>query len=218
VREFAFILYDPKKLVAAVLATFIVMPISLVLLVRTNVSAMNQPVSPYTGGASVSKVFYPADGSTITVTCTGAVVKQSPGGTAYRQGWINPATVNDTSSFNDLRGHIMSGSVNPYGNSNTSCNNSSHTTMTQSSPQQPVTYTKTKTTKNVTNTNNNYYAQPANNQSYQPSQPAVQSYNTTSTKIPNTGAGSVLALGGISTVLGTFGHLFYQRRRFRSTL
>lgn len=81
-------------------------------------SSSGNQVPPYGGGASISKVFYPADGSTMTITCTGAVIKQSPGGTPYRQGWVNPANIGNINSTSDLKGQIASGSSNPFGTSN----------------------------------------------------------------------------------------------------
>lgn len=91
----------------------------------------NNFVQPYNGGAPVSKVFYPNDGSTMTITCTGAVIKQSPGGNPYRQGWVNPDNARNINTVSDLRGQLASGSTNPFG-SNNNC-----PTSNQSSSQQP---------------------------------------------------------------------------------
>lgn len=54
-------------------------------------------------------------------------------------------------------------------------------------------------------------------------QPAAAAQTTTATAapattqaLPNTGPGEVLGLGGISTVIGTIGHLVYTRRRVKA--
>ncbi len=72
------------------------------------------PPSPYQGGAPVEKVLHPDDGSTITITSTGAVIKQSPGGTPYREGWVDPNKISDIDSVSDLTGNIRSGNTNPF--------------------------------------------------------------------------------------------------------
>lgn len=208
-RDIAYIFYDPKKFIIGALAVLIVIPISLVILLNTRASAMNQAPA-YTGGASVSKVFSPAngttaDGSTITITCTGAVIKQSPGGSAYRQGWIDPATIGSMNSSSDLKGHI----TNAQSSSNVCKKPSTTTSTTHKAPPPPQVKSSQTTNRTSNNTTNNYYSQSQNSQT----QAAQPSYS--SAKIPNTGSGSVLALGGISAVLGTIGHLFYQRLRFR---
>ncbi|MBX4201878.1 hypothetical protein KW803_03230 [Candidatus Saccharibacteria bacterium] len=168
--------------------------------------------SPYTGGANLARVYYPQDGSTVTVTTTGAVIKQSPCATPYRQGWVNPADINCLNSYSDLSGQMSSGSNNPYSNSvynpNGSCS-SSCTNCSNSLPASNVTYSYS---------NANTYTTPP--------QPAAQTVmypvasNTSTSKggeIPNTGPGNVLALGLVSTFLGTIGHFFYKRYRMLNT-
>jgi hypothetical protein len=118
-KKFEFLLYDPRKFFAVALSIFFVLPLLIAGLVGRSANAMNgNPPAPYTGGAPVAKVIYPADGSTITVTSTGAVIKQSPGGTPYRQGWVNPSQINNYNTVADMRGHIAYGSSNPYTASN----------------------------------------------------------------------------------------------------
>ncbi len=158
--------------------------------------------SPYSGGAGVSRVFYPADGSTVTVTTTGAVIKQSPCGTPYREGWVNTADMSCVNTFSDLSGRMASGASNPYVNSNSTCANQTSTTTAK-----PVTTTTTTTSAPVV----------ANTQTASTPQ-TVATYTTNagkSTVLPNTGPGDVLALGGISSVLGGVGHYIFRARRFR---
>ena len=214
-RNLAFIFYDPRKFIAAGAAIFIVLPLSLVLMVRGGAAAVNQPVQPYTGGQSVSRVFYPADGSTITVTCTGAVIKQSTGGTPYRQGWVDPSTISSTNSFDVLRGHIRSGATNPYSSQDVCQHATSSSSTSKNVPTAPQVKSSKTANKTTYSTTNNYYSQP---QSSQPAQSTAQQPVYSNSQLPRTGAGGALALGGICTVFATLGHFFYQRLRFRSSL
>lgn len=66
------------------------------------------PAPPYTGGAPVAKVLHPPDGSTVTITSTGAVIKQGRSGTAYREGWVDPKDIDNITNDN-LKDHIKSG-------------------------------------------------------------------------------------------------------------
>lgn len=165
-----------------------------------NCSTGNVRPSPYTGGAGIARVYYPADGSTVTVTTTGAVIKQSPCGTPYREGWVNPADICGLNSSDNLTGRLAGGSSNPYMNANgqnrtydyscgtgTSNNSSSSATTTTTAVQSAATRN------NTTSTNTNTSA------------------GKTAT-LPNTGPGDVLAVGGISAFFGTIGHFLYSRR------
>lgn len=107
-------------------------------------SSSNNQVQPYTGGTPVAKVFYLADGSTVTITCTGAVIKQSPGGNPYREGWINPSQTGSLSTAADLKGQLSSGSTNPNGSAN-ACPSSS-AGQTQPSNNQQTTPPSSNTT------------------------------------------------------------------------
>lgn len=159
--------------------------------------------SPYTGGANLARVYYPEDGSTVTVTTTGAVIKQSPCGTPYRQGWVNPANISCLNTYGELSGQMSSGSSNPY-SSNTYNPNS---TYNCGNTQPAVSYTYSSTTTSTP------APQPA-------AQTVVYSTAPTTSKnaaIPNTGPGNILALGIVSTILGTIGHLFYKRYRLINT-
>ena len=143
--------------------------------------------SPYAGGAGVSRVFYPADGSTVTVTTTGAVIKQSPCQTPYREGWVNTADLSCVNSEADLSVRLRPGSSNPYHNFASSCpaavSSSNATTTSSTSSTRPAVATTT----------------------------AANTVKAAS--LPNTGPGDILALGGISSVIGTAGHFVYARRR-----
>ncbi|HEX5394812.1 MAG TPA: hypothetical protein VFW52_00420 [Candidatus Saccharimonadales bacterium] len=169
--------------------------------------------APYTGGGSVSKVFYPADGSTITITDTGAVIKQSPGGNAYRQGWIDPTAINSIYSAADLNGRLMNGQANPYTKSSGQYNyppaNKYGSNVKQSYNQA------------YSNTSSSASAYSSSSATASAS-PAVKSANytqassaPTNNTLPNTGSGSVLAVGSLAAVFGTIGHFIYQRLRYR---
>jgi hypothetical protein len=170
------------------------------------------PPAPYTGGGAVSKVFYPADGSTIAITSTGAVIKQSPGGNAYRQGWVDPNHIIYINSLDDLNGTLKSGDTNPYS-----------TAKSQDFYPPAQTYSKDVIKPNsqaYTSAGSNasdYYS--SNSSVSEPSAVKSASYTQPSNTspnnfLPNTGAGNALAIGGLTAVLGTFGHLIYQRLRF----
>lgn len=147
---------------------------------------------PYTGGAPVAKVFHLSDGSTMTITTTGAVVKQSRNATPYRQGWINPADIGHINSFEDVRGRLTSGDTNPYvKDSRTVAYQSKYSSTSPKAPSPPATVT---------------YTAP------RPQTPAVQPAAAAKT-LPETGAGSVIPLAGAITILSTLGHYMYTRRR-----
>jgi hypothetical protein len=77
------------------------------------------PPPPYTGGAPVSSVTQnPTTGVTQTITATGAVIDQAPGGTPYRAGWVDP---------NNPNSPILPGDTNPYTSSGSSAPDSSST-------------------------------------------------------------------------------------------
>src|SRR5581483_3820409 len=135
IRNFGFILYDPKKFFAAILLIFFFIPVVLAISMKVEASA-NGRVAPYSGGESISKVFYPADGSIITVTSSGAVIKQSPGHTAYREGWVSPCSISSYNSASDLTGHIASGASNPY---SSNCSTTSSSTNSSTSAVAPYT-------------------------------------------------------------------------------
>src|SRR5580765_43215 len=99
--------------------------------------------SPYTNGAPIVRVFYPADGSTITVTSTGAVIKQSPCQTPYREGWINPAKICDLNSFDDLGGMINKTDNNPNPNTDPVYTCSTSAPVTTASPAPVVSSVQT---------------------------------------------------------------------------
>jgi hypothetical protein len=175
--------------------------------------------APYTGGASVVKFFHLSDGSTVTITSTGAVIKQGRCGTPYREGWINVSDICSTQSAQDLNGHLSSGSSNPNGSTGfSSCK------ATQNpSGQQTGTIT-------IVNNNSQSQSQSSGGSGTQAvatastktsnGTSAVQAASTTATTqstaatktLPNTGPGNILMLSGATTAVGTIGHLFYSRR------
>lgn len=65
----------------------------------TQVAPKPEPPPPYTGGASPVRVEHLDDGSTRTITATGAVIKQGPDGRAYREGWVDPDKGYDMSTL-----------------------------------------------------------------------------------------------------------------------
>jgi hypothetical protein len=176
--------------------------------------------APYTGGADVAKFFHLSDGSTVTVTATGAVIKQGRCATAYREGWINVSDICGISSAQDLNGRLASGSSNPYGSASfTGCSNNTKSSSSQQAAG-PVSIV-----------NNNYQSQAQSNGSgtqaaastssrTSSATASVQAATTTAAQsasatktLPNTGPGNILMLSGTTTALGTLGHLFYSRRR-----
>ena len=83
------------------------------------------------------------------------------------------------------------------------------TTVRPSVVQPPaVTQSQTQTQSQSQTVNINQPAVPAQTTTTPPA--------TTTPALPNTGPGSVISIGGISTVLGTVGHLLYTRRRASS--
>lgn len=167
------------------------------------------PPTPYSNGAPIVRVFYPADGSTVTVTSTGAVIKQSPCQTPYREGWVNPADICNLNEFSQLSGMINQSDSNP--NPNTPA---VHTCISSTPINKPVT---TNLVTPVSNTPTYTVVQTNSNSPAAMStipHPVVESAYTTapSTALPNTGPSGVLAIGGISAALGTVGHFFYRRR------
>lgn len=149
---------------------------------------------PYTGGAPVAKVFHLSDGSTMTITTTGAVVKQSRNATPYRQGWINPADIGHINSFEDIRGRLASGDTNPYvKDSRTMANQAkySSTGAKSTAPSHPATAAYT---------------------AARPQTAAVQPAAAAKT-LPETGADAVIPLVGVITILSTLGHYIYTRRQ-----
>lgn len=147
---------------------------------------------PYTGGAPVAKVFHLSDGSTMTITTTGAVVKQSMNGTPYRQGWIDPADISHINSFEDVRGRLAAGDTNPYvKDSRTMAYQSKYSTTSPKAPSHPATVT---------------YAAPRTQTA------AVQPVAAAKT-LPETGADGVIPLAGAITILSTIGHYMYTRRQ-----
>lgn len=258
-NKLGFLLYDPKKFFAVAAAMFVILPLTLVWIFRFNTVAMGPP-QPYTGGAPIQKVFYPADGSTVTVTSTGAIIKQGQNGNPYREGWIDPNTISSINSASDLIGKIKSGAVNPYTQKSqvspqpaTSAKPSATTSATASatasstatasanitfsvpappvvSPSsrtqtvyQPTRYMPAKPAPTTSNVTYVTYTQPQQQQQQQQTSPVTQAAQTQSTqpsysntgKLPNTGPGDVLAIGGGATILATAGHYFYQRLRYR---
>ena len=170
--------------------------------------------APYTGGAGVAKFFHLSDGSTVTITTTGAVIKQGRCGTPYREGWINVSDICSISSSQDLNGRLSSGSSNPNGSGNfTACNSNA---QTLSPPQRPAgTSTSTQTQSQSQSQSVTVSAAPQV-KSATTSQPAAQSTSAVK-NLPNTGPGNVIALAGAATAIGTVGHWFYSRRsRYRN--
>jgi LPXTG-motif cell wall-anchored protein len=181
--------------------------------------------APYTGGAGVVKFFHMSDGSTVTITSTGAVIKQGRCGNPYREGWVNMSDFCSINTAQDLSGKLSSGSSNPNGSGSFSgCSTSN---QTSNSPQKPQ----------VTIINNNSQSQSqsqagpgtqatasASTSSAHPSSTAttqVKAATTTTAAaqstpavytLPNTGAGSAVALFAGVSVLGTLGHILYSRR------
>lgn len=116
-RRFDFLFYDVRIFLSGVVLLFIIAPLVLVGVISGSAGATSSnqsnsnPPDPYRGGAPVVKIFYPDDGSTVTITSTGAVIKQAKNGTPYRQGWVDPNTIGTLHSADDLNGRIQSGVV-----------------------------------------------------------------------------------------------------------
>lgn len=189
--------------------------------------------APYTGGAAVAKVLYPADGSTVTITVTGAVIKQSSGHTAYREGWIDPCNIGSVNTASDLQGQIKPGSSNPYavnaqhsiqGNCTNNGSNGGSQSSSSSTPAPTTTSSSSNATANANATANVVAAsQPAAAQTSVVTTAATPTSSTTQSQssssngkgatLPNTGPSDVLPAFGISTILGTAGHYLFTRRR-----
>lgn len=164
------------------------------LAMNSNTCSNNSYPAPYTGGAGVAKYFYLTDGSTVTITNTGAVIKQGACGNPYREGWINTSDICNIQTAQDLKGRLMPGSSNPYGSATFSgCN-----IKTSSTVKPAATATATATV------NVNTPAVKAVTTSAQPS--------AATKSLPNTGPGNVLLLSGATSAIGTLGHLYYSRR------
>jgi hypothetical protein len=191
-------------------------------------SQTNSP-APYTGGASIAKVLYPKDGSTVTITSTGAVIKQSPGGNPYREGWVDPGYINSINSSSDLSGMMSSGSVNPYTQSSQSqncCSNYSNNGNYPSHTYYNSSYSDGNNAPSASATaysssTSDYPSKPVSYTSPSPTtvtNTAAYSYKSpTPSTLPNTGAGNMLTLTGLTTVLGTTGHFIFQRYRNKSS-
>jgi hypothetical protein len=172
--------------------------------VSSNAGAANNYPQPYDNKySSPAKAFHEPDGSTVTITSNGAVVKQSPGHTPYREGWVKPQQVNNINSYNQIP-KMAYGDKNPYVNNGTSANQSTSTTTRTTYITTTATPTQTTTT----------YQQPSTTSTT----PVTTTAATSTQSLPNTGAGGVLAIGAIATVLGTISHLFYQRFRLTKSL
>lgn len=176
----------------------------------------------YTGGAGVAKYFHLSDGSTVTITDTGAVIKQSPCHTAYREGWINTSGICDIQSAQDLNGHLSSGSSNPYGSTNfTSCSNNTQSSSVQQRTQTstPAAAPQATATANAT-ANVNVNSPPAvkaatTTAAVQPTSTVVTQPTSAPKTLPNTGPGNILMLSGATSAVGTIGHWYYSRRSRR---
>lgn len=155
---------------------------------------------PYTGGASVAKYFHLSDGSTMTITSTGAVIKQGRNGTPYRQGWINPADIGQINSFQDLRGRLAYGETNPY------LQNSQNMDFQVDAHKSKDSITTSASASAVSYSTAAAYTPPSTKAETAQPAPAVRS-------LPNTGPSGAVALGAIATILGTAGHYIYTRRQ-----
>lgn len=197
---------------------------------RSNINCIDNGVrpSPYSGGAGVSRVFYPADGSTVTVTNTGAVIKQSPCQTPYREGWVNPSDTCNMNSYSDLSGGIRPGDTNPYTNNSGTCavNTSPNTSTSSAATCCNSTYTSNCCNNTASCCNNNgaccsntssccNTSSTATTTTTQPVTYTTAANTSKGATLPNTGPGDVLALGGISTFVGTIGHFLYRVRQTR---
>jgi hypothetical protein len=206
-------------------------------LLRVNASAATPP-APYTGGAAVVKVLHPADGSTVTITATGAVIKQSPGDTPYREGWVSTCNIGSINEASDLQGQIQPGSSNPF---SSNCNNAQSTssaaatttpatnpavTITNTNQAQaqssslpsPTSQAQTQSTPAATQTQT---APAAQTQAQTAPTVTTAASTTTSTSgkgattLPNTGPGAAVPLVGATSVFAGFGHYFFARRRLK---
>jgi DNA uptake protein ComE-like DNA-binding protein len=182
--------------------------------------------APYSGGADIAKFFHLSDGSTVTITVTGAVIKQGRCGNPYREGWINVSDICSINSAQDLNGRLASGSSNPYGSASfTGCSsntqnssrqqtsgtinivNNNSQSQSQAQAQSSGSGTQTAATASTHTTSAAASVQAASTTT----QPAAQQVSATKT-LPNTGPGNILMLSGATTAVGTLGHWYYSRR------
>lgn len=198
---------NQKNITALLL--FLGLPVFLAGISSVGATGSSSYPAPYTGGAPIVKYFHLQDGSTVTITCTGAVIKQSPGHTAYREGWVNTSTIGNITTSDQLGDQMAAGSSNPYGSQNV-CNQStsSNAAATTTQPSAPAINVTASATASSTTT-------PATSTSSTPTQPVTTAAAApvSGKALPNTGAGGVFAIGAVTTVLGTVGHLLYQRFR-----
>ncbi len=243
-RRFDFLFYNTKIFLSGVVLLFIVTPLVIVSLVGGRVNAaneasagggstQNQSVPAYTGGQSVSKVFNSSngttnDGSTVTITCTGAVVKQSPGGNAYREGWVDPNKINSLNSASDLNGTglLSSGSASPYNydkcpqRQSSTQNNDKDKNKDNNKDKDHQDRNRTQTTQRP-QTVNNYYTtnqtqpttttMPATNVVYTTAAPAATTQSSPR-QLPVTGPAEVLSFGSVTTITAGLTHFFYRRK------
>jgi hypothetical protein len=83
----------------------------------------------------------------------------------------------------------------------------------QPAPVQPPSPTQSQTQSQSQTVNVTQPAAPAVVSTPAPAPPAAAAAPAATAALPNTGPGPVLGIGGLSTVLGTVGHLIYTRRR-----
>lgn len=181
--------------------------------------------APYTGGADVAKFFHLSDGSTVTITVTGAVIKQGRCGNPYREGWINPSDICNIQSAQDLNGHLSSGSTNPNGSTGfTGCSNSSRASSSQRTPNTVTIINSNSQSQSQsqaqanagTTASSSSSASNGTSSAQAQSQTPVQTVASSAVKtLPNTGPGSILMFSGATSAIGTLGHLYYTRRQRR---
>lgn len=171
-------------------------------------SSGNFPAA-YTGGASVVKVFHLDDGSTVTITSTGAVIKQGRCGNPYREGWLNPANICNVNSAQDINGQLSFGSTSPFGGKGfSSCSTNTQQTS-NSQPTQTQTQSQSQTVNVLAATTTK--AKPSSSQTQQQAQSTPAAGKGS---LPNTGPGDVAAIGAAAAILATIGHYMFSRRRY----
>lgn len=175
---------------------------------NTSGNCSNSTVQPYTGGAPVSKVFYPADGSTVTITKTGAVIKQSPCGTPYREGWVNPNNISGINVYSNIP-QLKPGAANPYVTTSKTTTSQSQNNSSSSSSKATAS---ANATVNVSSTPVVAAASTTSAHQSGTSSAAASAAANTAATLPNTGPGNVLALGAITTAVGAIGHFLYKTR------
>ena len=179
---------------------------------NTSSNCDNNTVQPYNGGASVSKFFTEPDGSGVTITSTGAVIKQGPCGTPYREGWVNPNSISGINSSGQIP-KLQSGATNPFTASASTSNSrpsSSSSSSASSSANSSSTVSVTSTPATVTSSTSSQQTATA-----APTVAAASTSAKAATSLPNTGPGNILALGAVTAFLGTIGHFAFQRLRLR---